>query len=210
MRFRHAGKSTRPLPSQADWLDGINLLELCFPNTNWGEYARRGFRIKRHPYRLPYNYEYAGGLPIAGSEETCLRLLRFASETNLRMGVHYCSLENKFTSQFYLQNSPYRDAFDDYVMSQRDYLLKTVRLFGADARRARTGLDAAGIKFADDQDNDVVTLNPRQASALSAAMPEAEVAICSCVVERRGQATVLRELGVVCANLGSFSFIEDI
>ncbi|MBR2789506.1 MAG: radical SAM protein [Eggerthellaceae bacterium] len=80
---------------------GINLLELCFPFHNAGEFAKRGYRIKETPYRIPYDYWYAGGLPIAGSESACLELVAFAAERGLKLGVHYCSLENKLTGQVY-------------------------------------------------------------------------------------------------------------
>ncbi|MDR2197416.1 MAG: radical SAM protein, partial [Coriobacteriales bacterium] len=92
-------------------IDGINLLELCFPYHNAAEFARRGYALKPRLFRVFYNYSYAGGLPVAGSEDVCLRLLGFALDRGLRLGVHYCSLENKFSGQVYLQNVGSRDAY---------------------------------------------------------------------------------------------------
>lgn len=55
----------------------------------------RGFQLRYPPYRTLYNFLYAGGLSISGSETAALRLLRFAAERKLGLGVYYCSLENK-------------------------------------------------------------------------------------------------------------------
>ena len=72
---------------------GVNLLELCFPFHNVDQFRSRGYSIKARPYRVPHNYRgYAGGLPVAGSEATCLDLIEFALEAGLSLGVHYCSL----------------------------------------------------------------------------------------------------------------------
>src|SRR3546814_2232120 len=50
-------------------LDGINLLELCFPLTNAPAFRARGLLLKYPPYEVFYNSWYAGGLAIACSEE---------------------------------------------------------------------------------------------------------------------------------------------
>jgi len=73
---------------------GINLLEFCFPWNNVDVYRQHGYKIKARPHRVLYNYWYAGGLPIAGSETVCLDLVDFALQQGLKFGVHYCSLEN--------------------------------------------------------------------------------------------------------------------
>ena len=56
----------------------VNLLELCFPYHNAEAFRERGFLLKDPPYRTLYNFWYAGGLPVAGSELVALRLLSFA------------------------------------------------------------------------------------------------------------------------------------
>ena len=144
-------------------LRGVNLLEFCFPLHNAQEFARRGFRIRKNPYERLYNYWYAGGMPVAGSEAECLELLRFAREAGLRLGVHYCSLDNKFTGQIYQQNKPF---LTDSVFAARhawlsldpgDYFLKCAKVFGGDAeavatvlrelaRTADTGRAAEGLR----------------------------------------------------------------
>ena len=123
---------------------GINLLELCFPFNNAAAFARRGYSIKHEPYRVPYDYWYAGGLPIEGSEDACIRLLSFAIERELRMGVHYCSLENKLTGQMYQQNAPFKQAFPPREYTQRGHFLACARIFGPDAAAARRILAGSG------------------------------------------------------------------
>jgi len=108
---------------------GINLLEFCFPFRNAGKFKKNGFKIKNPPHRVLYNYWYAGGLPVAGSEEECLQLLDFALDKNLKLGVHYCSVENKYSGQLYQQNYNYQGkiyTFDD------DYFLRSAKVFGDD------------------------------------------------------------------------------
>lgn len=125
---------------------GINLLELCFPFHNAIEFARRGYFVKRRPYRVVYDYWYAGGLPIAGSEAACLDLVRFALNEELAMGVHYCSLENKLTGQVYKQNAAAfsAGAFPLSVMDERDFFLKSAKVFGGAIVPVRDALSVAG------------------------------------------------------------------
>lgn len=123
-------------------LQGINLLEFCFPLHNAEEFARRGFRLRKNPYVHLYNYWYGGGLPVAGSEADCLELLRFAHDANLRLGVHYCSLDNKLTGQIYQQNRLFltdasfaaRHAW--LTFDKQDYFLKCAKVFGDDVEPA--------------------------------------------------------------------------
>ena len=126
---------------------GINLLEFCFPLYNEDEFQRRDFMLRRKPYKVLYNYWYAGGLPVAGSEAACLDLLRFAEERKLGMGVHYCSLDNKNTGQVFQQNRGF--LFDDAFarshawlsMDTQDYFLKCARAFEEDAVQVCTWLE---------------------------------------------------------------------
>lgn len=114
---------------------GINLLEFCYPLNNATIYNQKGYKVKHRPYRVLYNYWYAGGLPIARSELVCLDLMLFALEAKLKMGVHYCSLENKHTGQLYQQNTGQRPPAI-YYFSPNDYFLKTAKVFGSDIRKA--------------------------------------------------------------------------
>lgn len=178
---------------------GINLLELCFPFNNSAAFARRGYRIKHEPYRVPYDYWYAGGLPIEGSEDACIRLLSFAIEQKLRMGVHYCSLENKLTGQIYQQNAPFTEAFPPRAYASRGNFLVCGHVFGPDAAAARHILalngrpDAADGPTAPDQ-ADKLELAPGDIALLAHDLPHALIAIGLGVVEDRPDGRVLREL----------------
>ena len=129
-------------------IDGINLLELCFPLYNEGEFIKRGYTLKIPAYRVLYNYIYGGGLPVAGSEEVCFDLLLYAAKNHLRMGVHYCSLENKLTGQIYQQNRNYTGL----AVMDKDYFLKSAKVFGVDRIAAKKILQEYGIK--DSVDNE--------------------------------------------------------
>ena len=115
---------------------GINLLELCFPYHNAGAFVGRGFRLRYPPYRTLYNFWYAGGLPVDGSELLALKLLGYAAERGFRLNVHYCSLENKHFGQVYMQNLGAAAKDRTFVMSEKDFYLKTVKVFGKDISRA--------------------------------------------------------------------------
>lgn len=109
----------------------INLLEMCYPLANAEFFNERGYLITPRPYRTLYNYWYAGGVPVSGSEQACLDLVEFALEQQLTIGVHYCSLENKLTGQNYQQNHG-KDIPAPLMFSQRDYMLKSAKVFGDD------------------------------------------------------------------------------
>ena len=139
---------------------GVNLLEFGFPLCNAEAFKRRGLELRRNPYPILYNYWYAGGLPIAGSEAACLRLVRFASERHLRLGVHYCSLDNKNTGQIYQQNKGFlldavfaaRHAWLDF--DQVDYFLKCMKAVGDDASAMRDWADRKAEEAAAVHNND--------------------------------------------------------
>ncbi len=171
---------------------GINLLELCFPYHNAEEFQRRGYKIKARPFRVLYNYWYAGGLPVAGSEETCVDLLEFALDKKLRLGVHYCSLENKHTGQIYQQDAAYRQP-DTLYFSQRDYFLKSAKVFGEDVAVARDVFDKKGLReYTLDAQRQELAFAVSKVKLLKAAV--AEVGISSNVLEERNGEMVLREL----------------
>ena len=69
-------------------IDGINLLEFCFPFCNWDEFARRGLTLKNPPFEVMYDYGYSGGLAVAGSEELALELMLWALDEDLGFGMH--------------------------------------------------------------------------------------------------------------------------
>ncbi len=152
----------RSLLSRLDCMGayGINLLELCFPLHNAHAYARRGLVVKRDPYRIAYQYGYAGALPIAQSEEEALDLMKWALDEGLSLGMHYCSLENKNTAQLFEQNHGGSVSIPPYRFSDADFFYKTVRAFGDDARRAARELDRAGEAYECDEACSMAAFDP--------------------------------------------------
>lgn len=147
-------------------VDGINLLELCFPLHNAAAFNERGYRLKRPPYQVLDNYWYAGGIPVDGSEEACLQLLKFAHDRGLSLGVHYCSLENKFTSQVYLSNAPAAATYPFCALSPTDHYLKSLKVFGADRTRVAAHLPVQASWWREDEEEAYLEMNPRAAADL--------------------------------------------
>ncbi len=176
-------------------LYSINLLELCYPLTNEEEFNQRGYQVKERPFRVLYNYWYAGGLPIAGSELVCLDLVKFALEEELSLGVHYCSVENKQTGQIYQQNYGKKLPPTAYF-SERDYFIKTAKVFGEDIRPVRELLtnlyqDPA---LEENREHDYLEFHVEKIPALASL--DIEVGISTNVFETRDGETYLRELKV--------------
>ena len=125
---------------------GINLLEFCFPLENAKAFSEKGFNLKNPPYDVYYNYWYAGGLAVDESEQHCLELVDFAIQENLKLGVHYCSLENKFTGQIYQQNHR-EDLGETYIFSEVDYFFKTAKAFGKDVKKVKEILEQHHVPY---------------------------------------------------------------
>ena len=121
----------------------VNILEFLFPWVHLEDYLKKGYKIKNRPYKVLYHYAYVGGLPIAGSEGECLKLIKHAAEKDYQMGVHYCSLENKLTSQIWHQNSDFKIKDHEYF-SPNDYFIKTAVVFGENAKKVKKILNNKG------------------------------------------------------------------
>lgn len=187
---------------------GINLLEFCFPMNNVEAFREKGYKVKARPFRVLYDYWYAGGLPIAGSELICLDLVEFALDAGLKLGVHYCSLENKHTGQLYQQNSGVRLPNRMYF-SQRDYFLKTAKVFGDDIPPVKEEFDKAGYQdyFISDEHNSL-EFHVNKISSLR--KTKVDVGISSHVIEMRGKEQVLRELKVDTTTPQTFRLSKDV
>ena len=185
---------------------GINLLEYLYPWQHGDEYRRRGFAVAARPYRVLYDYDYAGGLPVDGSAGECLGLVRWALDQRLPLGVHYCSLENKLTAQRHHQNARARLSPVE-VFSPSDFFIKTARIYGAAARRAVELLEpvAAGA-LAEDRAAELVEIHPGLLPRLAAdaVLRDEEVAITYNMVERQGGAKFLREVHIDATTPRSF------
>ncbi len=140
---------------------GINLLEFAYPMYNNEEFLSRGFTLKNPPFDVVYDYDYAGALAIQGSEELALRLMLWAHEQGLELGMHYCSLENKHRMQIRQINEPYAHISPAYAFDYDDFFLKTIQVFGQDRATVRGALRLLGCKaFSDDAEADVLSFHP--------------------------------------------------
>lgn len=176
---------------------GINLLELCFPLEHPEEFARRGYQIKETPYRVLYDYTYAGSMPIAGSEEVCLELITYAAEENLELGIHYCSLENKFTGQVYQQNIRFKDAYPLCAMSEKDYFLKSGKAFGNDARIIREFFDNKDIdEYRYDKHYELIEFRLEHIDSIVQEYPDIALGVSYYIVEMRNNNPALREVRI--------------
>jgi pyruvate formate-lyase activating enzyme-like uncharacterized protein len=168
---------------------GINLLEFAFPFTDWAPFAARGFVLRNPPFAVPYDYEYATGLPVAGSEELALELMEYAVDRGLRIGLHYCSVENKTRDQVLRQNAPWAARFAAYELDEGDFFLKTLKVFGPDAGMVRPLLPPQDCAH---DGPDALAVHPRHASRLADLGVEA--ALSYNIVEVEKGAPHLREL----------------
>ena len=111
-------------------IDGMNLLEFCFPFARWEDSAERGFEVRNPPFDVMYDYSYSGGLPIAGSEELALELMLFAIDEGLGFGLHYCSLDNKHRSEMRLRNERGANMTPILTFDEGDFFLKCAKVYG--------------------------------------------------------------------------------
>ncbi len=189
-------------------LFSINLLEMCFPLNNAEEFNRRGYRIKNKPFRVLYDYWYAGGLPVARSELVCLDLLEFALDNKLRLGIHYCSLENKHTGQIYQQNSG-RSVPKVMFFSQKDYFLKSAKVFGEDVAPVRRHLDKNGFEnYVVNEEYNYLEFHVSQIRSLKKL--GVEVGLCTNVLENRDGEIYVRELRVDLTTPDTFQLTKDV
>lgn len=184
---------------------GINLLEFCYPFHNAEEFQKRGFQIKNPPYRTLYNYWYAGGLPIAQSEPLCLKLVDFALEQGLKIGVHYCSLENKHTGQVFQQNEGQRQAI--MYFSPADYFWKSAKVFGNDIAKALKIFKRKNItSYRINNEHNFLEFQVKDIKQLKG--QDIEVALSSNIMEDRSGDKILRELKVELVNPEDFDLRE--
>lgn len=174
---------------------GINLLEFGYPRGPWQPFAERGFRIANPPFAVPYNYSYAGGLPVAGSELACLQLVEFALDEGLSLGVHYCSLENKNRTQIFQQDSAVALDDDLWEFDQSDFFWKTAKVFDDDVPRVEELLATAGAPWARDAEEASIQFHPRYLPllAISPVVPMLSIN----VIELYEGAPAVRELKLV-------------
>jgi len=187
-------------------ISGINLLEFCYPFNNVQEFIKRYYQIKNPPFEVLYNYWYAGGLPISGSEKESLELLQFALNKGLHLGLHYCSVENKHTGQIYQQNVEHTKWRNVYF-SQKDYFLKTAKVFGRDISKVLKVFKKKGILSTLDKENGFLEFHLKDIKSLNSM--DLEIGISSNVIEERNKVKYLRELKIDLIHPDEFT-LEDI
>lgn len=186
----------------------INLLEFCFPFRNARTFRDKDYKIKNPPYRVLYNYWYAGGLPIARSELECLELLNFTIDEDLDIGVHYCSLENKHTGQIYQQNLGKIVSSRAYF-SEKDFFYKSAKVFGDDVKRVLKRFNSLGkYECFIDTDHKYLEFHVNKIPLLQEM--NLEVGISSAVIEQREGGEHLRELKVDLVYPETFQLEIDV
>ena len=181
-------------------VDGVNLLEFCYPLWNWPVYESMGLTLRNPPFRVFFDYSYAGALAVEGSEEACLELMAWARAEGLALGLHYCSLENKHRAQVRNVNEPHRDVDARYAFDYGDFFLKAGMVFGPDRAPVRAALREAGCRdFLEDEAAGSTTFHPRWLAAAAAVRrPDGGLArpcvSSSIAVAGEGGAVGLREL----------------
>ncbi|MGI6220461.1 MAG: radical SAM protein [Coriobacteriales bacterium] len=176
-------------------IDGMNLLEFCFPFARWEDFADRGFEVRNPPFDVMYDYSYSGGLPIAGSEELALELMLFAIDEELGFGLHYCSLDNKHRSEMRQINEPAAHLNPCFTFDDGDFFLKCAKVYGNDRAAADDFLRSMGYPHAIRDDAGQSLAFPVRFARMVAGTG-AEVAISTNVLEKRDGAKYIRELSV--------------
>lgn len=189
-------------------ISGINLLEFCFPFNNADEFIKRGYKVKNPPFKVLYDYWYAGGLPISRSEIECLDLMEFALDQQLKIGVHYCSLENKQTGQIYQQNYGQKVS-PLMVFSPRDYFFKSAKVFGEDIDKVKKIFKKKSVtQFQMNSDYNFLEFHVSQIRHLKDL--DIEIGISSNVMEMREDGKYLRELKIDLIYPKAFDLKKDI
>ena len=187
------GEDMKELLLELDKLDvfGINLLEFCFPLGNASAFKEKSLNLKNPPYDVYYNFWYAGGLAVAGSAELCVELVDFAIDRKLKLGVHYCSLENKFTGQIYQQNHD-QDLDGTYIFSAKDYFFKTAKVFGKERGTVKKILEKHHEPFTVNDDYHFLQFPIQSIKLLK--NQDLNIVISSNVVEMEQNQQVIREV----------------
>ena len=176
-------------------IDGINLLEFCFPFHSWDEYDKRGFEIRNPPFDVMYDYGYSGGLPVAGSEELCLQLMLWGIQNDMPFGIHYCSLDNKHRSEMRLRNERGANMTPILTFDEGDFFLKCAKVYGDDRDEAFNALTFAGCKnFMPSDDEQSLAFPIKYLSALDGL--DVSPAIAYFVLDSDDQGSFVREVAL--------------
>lgn len=176
-------------------IDGINLLEFCFPFHSWEEYAARGFEIRNPPFDVMYDYGYSGGLPVAGSEELCLELMLWGMRSGVPFGMHYCSLDNKHRSEMRQRNERGARMHPVFSFDEGDFFLKCAKVFGDDVAPAIEALLRVGkTDFLEKVEARCLSFPLRDLDCVRGL--DVSPAVSICVLEDDEEGAYLREIGL--------------
>ncbi len=182
---------------------GVNILEFLYPWQHAKDYADKGYEVSSRPYKVLFDYSYAGGLPIAGSQNDCLELLLFCAENNVSMGVHYCSLENKLTAQIYQHNANLKLSGTEHF-SENDFFIKIARAYGEDVEVAKKALDDANCQhYSYNPSVGYIEFSPKDIEHLKELDIEIGISYLALDIDFEGR-HVLRELQIDTLNSKEF------
>ena len=178
-------------------IDGMNLLEFCFPFCNWEEFDKRGFELRNPPFEVMYDYGYSGGLAVAGSEELILELMDWALDNGITFGLHYCSLENKHRSEIRQKNERAAGMHPCIEFDEGNFFLRTAKVFGDDVPGVRAALDNLDCNvYMEDAEEGSLTFPPALAPQVQAACPTAQIQDCLLVYELDDQGGYLTDVAL--------------
>lgn len=171
---------------------GINILEFLYPFVESTEYAKKDYQVKKHPYSVLYPYTYAGGVPVAGSSVECLEVMLYAVEKNMKMGLHYCSLENKLTSQLYHVNFNVGKNDIEYF-SKNDFFIKIAKGYNEDINIIKKVLQENKKAYIIYDDDRIIEFNPENIYLLKEYNMELGLAYLAVDYDKQLQSKVMRE-----------------
>lgn len=158
---------------------GINILEFLYPFIDSAGYKENNYKVKKQPYDVLYGYTYAGGVPVAKSSIECMEVMLYAIEKNMKMGLHYCSLENKLTSQLYFDNMSAGKSKIEYF-SQSDFFIKVVKGYNEDVNIIKNILEDKGAEYILYEKENIIEFHPENVYLLKDYNMELGLAYLAC------------------------------
>lgn len=190
---------------------GINILEFLYPYVHADEYLKKDYQIKNRPYKILYSYDYAGGVAVSGSQLECLEIVKYCLNKSMKMSVHYCSLENKLTSQLYMTNFGVKLTGTEFF-SDKDFFIKTIRAYGDDSIKIKEIFDRVNIEhYIYDKTNNILEFNPKYVSILkNSELENIELGLSylSAVYDERYNCNILKEFLVEKIVPNDFDILE--
>ncbi len=130
------------------------------------------------------------------------------SISGFKLGIHYCSLENKHTGQIYQQNSN-RPIPKTMFFSQRDYFLKCAKIFGEDILPVQRFFQKTGYKnYVINSEHNYLEFHVSQIRSLK--QFDIEVGLSTNIIEMRDGELYIRELRLDKITPKTFRFSEAI